>query len=62
MDHNAKETNRPLDQEELSPNQEAEIVGGLEVNTANFNTSNYNMANVNIANLNTANIDISPKA
>ena len=62
MENNAKETNRPLDQEELSSEQEEKVVGGVQVNTANFNTSNFNTAKVNIANFNTANIDISPKA
>ena len=67
MDNNMKETNRPLDQEELSQDQNAKVAGGLQVNTANFNTANvnvanFNTANVNVANFNTANIDISPKA
>lgn len=57
MENNAKETNRPLDQEELSPEQDTKVVGGFQVNVPNFNT-----ANVNIPNFNTANIDIPPKA
>ena len=67
MDNNMKETNRPLDQEELSQTQSAKVAGGLQINTANYNTANintanFNTANVNIANFNIANIDIPPKA
>ena len=66
MDNNMKETNRPLDQEELSQTQSAKVAGGLQINTANYNTANintanFNTANVNIANFNIANIDIPPK-
>ncbi len=66
MENNAKETNRPLDQEELTMDQEAKIVGGLQVNTSNFNTSNvntsnFNTSNFNTSNLNTADIGILPK-
>ncbi len=70
MDNNEKKTNRPLDQEELSPEQEAKIAGGLNIanlNTANFNpsslnTPNFNASNINPACFNTANIGIPPKA
>ena len=42
MDNNAKETNRPLDQEELTQDQEEKVVGGVQVNIANLNTANIN--------------------
>ncbi len=77
MDNHEKETKRPLDQEELTLDQEAKAVGGLQVNPSNFNTANLNPSNFNTANINpsnfntsninpacfnTANIDIPPKA
>ena len=57
MENKGNEVNRPLDQENLSLDQEAKVTGGVQVNTANFNT-----AMINTANFNTANIDIPPKA
>ena len=51
MDNKA---NRPLDREELSLEQEAKVVGGVQINTANFNTANFNTANFNTANVNIA--------
>ena len=57
MDHKEKEAGCPLDQEELPMEQEAKVVGGVQINTANLNTANYNTANFNTANLNTANIN-----
>ena len=55
MDNKA---NRPLDREELSLEQEAKVVGGVQINTANFNTANLNTANLNTSNFNTANVNI----
>ena len=49
--------NRPLDQEELSLDQEAKVAGGCQINSTNINTANYNTANINTANFNTANIN-----
>ena len=54
MDNKA---NRPLDREELSLGQEAKVVGGVQINTANFNTANFNTANLNTSNYNTANFN-----
>lgn len=65
MNNNVKETNRPLDQEELSLDQEAIVTGGVQptgintacINTACINTARINTARINTANFNTANIN-----
>ncbi len=62
MENSEKKASRPLDKEELTPEQEEKVVGGIQMagfNTVNFNTANFNTANFNAANFNTANFNTS---
>ena len=59
MDNKAMEANRPMDQEELLPEQSEQVTGGFQDNTTNTNTASFiNTASFNTANINTANINI----
>ena len=62
-----KDNKRPFDQEELTEEQKAMVVGGEVVleseniffNRAHYNESNYNTANFNTVNFNTVNFNTS---
>lgn len=57
---NTKEDNRPLDQEELTLDQEAGVAGGVlpaGINTAGINTAGINTAGINTAGINTSNFN-----
>ena len=67
-----KDNKRPFDQEELTEEQKAMVVGGVVVledeniffnrahyNESNFNTVNFNTANFNTVNFNTVNFNTS---
>lgn len=67
-----KDNKRPFDQEELTEEQKAMVVGGVVVledenvffnrthyNESNFNTVNFNTVNFNESNFNTANFNAS---
>ncbi len=67
-----KDNKRPFDQEELTEEQKAMVVGGVVVleaeniffnrahyNESNYNTANFNTVNFNASNFNTANFNAS---
>lgn len=62
-----KDNKRPFDQEELTEEQKAMVVGGVVVleaeniffNRAHYNESNFNTVNFNTVNFNTANFNTS---
>ncbi len=55
MTNNEEKMKRPLDSEELTLEQEEQVVGGVQLNTASFNGVNFNSSNLNTSNFNSSN-------